>query len=38
MELNNACAAALTGNTAGIAEKLAVFSQNKDFFDIQKQA
>ena len=26
MKLNNACAAALTKNTAGIAEKLAIFS------------
>lgn len=37
MELNNACAAALTGNSAGIAEKLAIFAQSQDYFELTKQ-
>lgn len=37
MELNNACAAALTGNSAGIAEKLAIFAQGQDYFELTKK-
>lgn len=29
MQLNQACAAALTGNSAGIAEKLAIYAQGE---------
>ena len=29
MQLNQACAAALTGNSAGVAEKLAIYAQGE---------